>query len=177
MLEKDHVKGILNIFGTDVVSQARINFRHKDASGRGSKSIDYEFEVHPNSFMLAFEMESYMEFHDKGVKGVGGRKADGSIWKRKRVLPNSPYKYTNREPPARVFSRWSIRRGIAPRTSGGQFQKRKSLQFALANSVYHTGIETSLFFTRAFNKEFGNLPNELVEAYGLDVEQFLKSTT
>lgn len=177
MLEKDNVKRALDTFGTDVVKQARMNFRHKDVSGRGSRSIAYDLEIHPNSFMLAFEMENYMEFQDKGVKGVGGRKADGTIWKRKRVLPDSPYKYTNLKPPVRVFSRWLIRRGIAPRTSGGQFQKRRGLQFALATSVFHTGIETSLFFTRPFNKEFGQLPSELVEAYGLDVERFLKSTT
>jgi NAD-specific glutamate dehydrogenase len=71
---------------------------------------------------------------------------------------------------------WTVRKGIAPRNKKGQFTTRKGLMFAIANSVYHTGLETTNFFTKPFENEFNKLPNELVEAYGLEVEKFLKFT-
>jgi AraC-like DNA-binding protein len=46
--------------------------------------------------------------------------------------------------------------------------------FAIANSVYHTGLETTNFFTKPFKKEFKKLPEEVLEAYALETEEFLK---
>jgi hypothetical protein len=38
------------------------------------------------------------------------------------------------------------------------------------------GIEPSDFYTRPFNLGFAKLPNEIVEAYGIDVENFIEFT-
>ena len=73
-----------------------------------------------------------------------------------------------------AFNGWTIRRGIAPRRKGGQFQKRKGLLFAIANSVYHTGLETTHFLTTPFERYFKDLPDDIVEAYALEVEDLLK---
>ena len=77
-------------------------------------------------------MEQYGEYQDKGVSGT----------KRKY---NTPFKYTNKMPPPKAFDKWGIRRGIAPRTKTGQFEKRKSLNFVLARSIFYKGIKPSLF--------------------------------
>ena len=74
-----------------------------------------------------------------------------------------------------AFNGWTIRKGIAPRSKGGQFTKRRGLLFAIATSVFHTGLETTSFFTKPFEKEFKRLPDDLVKAYALDVEKLLKS--
>jgi hypothetical protein len=52
----------------------------------------------------------------------------------------------------------------------------KSTAFLIAGGIFKNGIKPSLFFTKPFEKAFERLPDELVEAYGLDVEQFLKYT-
>jgi len=159
----------LNKFGKDVKSGARreLTKQKKNASKDLWKSIDYKTKVNKNSFEFSFFMEDYGKFVDKGVKGS----------KSSKKAPTSPYKYTDKMPPAKVFDKWSIRKGVAPRSKGGQFEKRKSLNFAIAMSIYLTGLETTNFFTSPFEKEFKELPGELVEAYGLDVEDFLKFTT
>ena len=77
--------------------------------------------------------------------------------------------------PTKVFNIWSIRRGLAPRTVGGQFTTRKSLLFALSESVYRTGLETTHFLTNPFEKLLKEIPNKLIEAYGLDVEELLQN--
>ena len=167
----------LKRFGDDVIIGARSNLKRKDknTSGELSRSLDYDLRVSKQSFSLEFGWEDYGKFIDEGVKGVGGTKADGTKWKLKRVFGSS-FRYKNKRPPISAFNGWTIRRGIAPRDSKGRFQKRKSLLFAIANSVYHTGLETTHFFTDPFIKEFKLLPDEITEAYGLDIENFLKLT-
>lgn len=172
---KDTLKA-LDFFGTKVVNKSKGNLKRKkkNASGKLIDSISYSTKVSKNSFEFSFEMEDYWTFVDYGVKGVGGTKADGESWKRKRVT-NSKYKYKKKKPPIMAFNGWTIRKGIAPRSKGGQFTKRRGLLFAIATSVFHTGLETTSFFTKPFEKEFKRLPNDLVKAYALDVEKLLKS--
>jgi hypothetical protein len=50
---------------------------------------------------------------------------------------------------------------------------RKALGWAIARSVYKKGIKPSLFFTKPFEAAFERLPEEMVESYGLTIENFL----
>ena len=68
-----------------------------------------------------------------------------------------------------AFNGWTIRKGIAPRNKKGQLMKRKGLLYAIANSVYHTGIETTHFFTDALDNEVLKLGDEIGEAFALDL--------
>tara|TARA_R110000803_G_scaffold76454_3_gene141101 strand:+ start:695 stop:1231 length:537 start_codon:yes stop_codon:yes gene_type:complete len=174
MLGEETTKA-LNHFGERVVIDSKKNLKKKNkiASSSLINSISYKAKVSKNSFELDFFMEDYWEFVDYGVKGVGGSKADRSRWKTKRVT-NNKFKYKDKRPPIIAFNGWTIKKGIAPRSKGGQFQKRRGLLFAIANSVYHTGLETTSFFTKPFDKEFKELPDEIVEAYAIDVEELLE---
>tara|TARA_R110000751_G_scaffold93304_3_gene182344 strand:- start:6545 stop:7072 length:528 start_codon:yes stop_codon:yes gene_type:complete len=169
------IKKALDIFGNSVIdgSKKELARKKKSASGSLGKSLDYKVKISKNSFQLDFLMEDYGKFIDKGVKGIGGTKADGSTWKKKRVT-NNLYKYTNKRPPAKAFNNWTVRKGIAPRNKKGQFATRKSLMFAIAESVYRTGLETTNFFTNPFEKAFKELPDQLVQSYGLEVDRLLK---
>jgi hypothetical protein len=170
-----HVEKEFNKFGKFLVQQSRSNLTKKDknASKELYNSIGYKFTKHKNSFTFSFSMEDYGKFVDAGVKGVGGTKANGEQWKKKRVT-NSKFKYRNKRPPASAFNGWVVRKGIAPRSASGQFISRKSLQFAIANSVYHTGLETTNFFTRPFELGFDKLADDVVEAFGLDLDNLLE---
>ena len=180
MLGKETIK-VLNSFGDRVVIDAKKNLKRKNkvASGSLINSIDYKVKVSKNSFELDFFMEDYWQPVDYGVEGIGGTKADGTKWQKKRVTNN---KFTYRHP-AKTNSRgrflqslngWSIKRGIAPRDDSGKFIKRRSLLYAIRKSIFHTGIETTNFFTNPFDKGFDKLPEEIVESYALDVEELLE---
>ncbi len=176
----DETLKALNKFGERVVIDSKKNLKKKNkvASGRLINSIDYDVKVSKNSFELSFEAEDYWEFTDYGVKGLGGTKADGSKWKTKRVTNNRfSYKANGKSSNGRFLQSlngWTIKRSIAPRSEDGKFIKRRSLLFAIRTSIIHTGLETTSFFTKPFDKEFKELPDELVEAYALDVEELLK---
>jgi len=104
---------------------------------------------------MEFTMEDYGVFQDAGVSGT-------------KKKYNTPYSYKSKMPPVKAFDKWIVRKGLAPRKSGGQFTSRKSLAFLIAKSVFRNGIKPSLFFTKPFEAAYKNLPQELVEAYGLD---------
>lgn len=153
----------LNRFIKHVVSQAKRNLtKEKKASGKLYKSISGEAKQMPNSIGIYFDMEEYGFYQDKGVSG-----------KKKKF--NTPFSYKSKMPPPKAFDKWTIRRGIAPRSSGGQFKSRKGLNFAIARSIFEKGIKPTLFFTKPFEAAYKNLPDDMIDSYGLDAEELFDS--
>jgi hypothetical protein len=77
-------------------------------------------------------------------------------------------------PPANKLDKWTVKRTIAPIDEKGRFITRKGLNFIIARSIYQKGIKPSLFFTKPFEKAFKQLPDDVINAYALEVEDFLK---
>lgn len=159
---KEQTDKALQAFLKYVIQQARTNLTKggKNASKKLYNSLGYDYDVKDKSFSASITAEEYGEYQDKGVSGV-------------KKKYNTPFSYTNKRPPASVFDKWVVRKGIAPRNSKGQFQTRQGLNYAIANSVYMYGIKPSGFLSKPFEKGFERLPDEVIEAYGLDVESFL----
>ena len=164
----------LNNFAKYVIQQSRSNLSKSNRNSSKSlyNSLDSEIEVSANSFRLAFLMEDYGKFIDKGVQGSNPSGIKNGVQK----APNSEYRFKSKSIPTKVLDKWVIKKGIAPRNKSGKFLSREGLKFAIAKSIALQGIRPSLFFTKPFETAFERLPDELVEAYGLDVEQFLQYT-
>lgn len=154
-MQKDEVQKELERFRDYVVSQSRRNLSrlNKNSSKRLYQSIQGNVKAMSNSISIEFSMENYGVFQDAGVSGT-------------KKKYNTPYSYKSKMPPAKVFDKWLIRKGIAPRKNG-KFASRKSLAFLIARSVFRNGIKPSLFFTKPFEDAYKKLPSELVEKYGL----------
>ena len=158
MLDKKEVQEAIDKFRKYVVQQSKSNLtkQKKNASKSLYNSIKGISKVNPNSISLYFEMEVHGVFQDKGVSG-------------KEKKYNTPYSYKSKMPPTKALDKWVIRRGIAPRDAKGRLISRKSLKFLIARSIYKNGIKPSMFFTKPFEAAYDRLPDELVEAYGLDI--------
>lgn len=171
-----NVEKELNLFGRAVVKQARSILSKKkiNASKDLYNSIKYDTIVYPRSGSLEFtiQMRDYGKFIDEGVRGVGGTKADGSRWKLKKNTGR--FKYKNKRPPAKAFSKWLTIKGTNVRDAKGRFVSRKSAQFAVANAVYHQGIEQTNFLRRPVELALKRLPDDIIRAYGLDIDKILK---
>ena len=159
-MEKNEQQIILEEFRDYVIKQARTNLSRlkKNSSRKLYDSISGEIKAMPNSLRFYFDMADYGFYQDKGVSGT-------------KVKYSTPFKYTNKMPPPKAFDKWIIKKGIAPRNKEGKFQTRKGLQFAIARSIFEKGIKPSLFFTKPFEKAFKKLPDEMIEAYGLEAEE------
>ena len=164
------VKKELEYFANEVINRSRSNLtqKKKNASKELYNSLKYDIKVsNKNSFTLSFSMENYGTFIDKGVKG-----RDSSL-----KAPNSPYQFKNKMPPSKVLDKWVIRKGLKGiRNKKGQFVSRESLKFAIAKNIQKYGLETTNFFTKPFENAFKRLPEDIVKAYALEVEDFLKFT-
>ena len=168
-------KQYLDSFGKFIVQQSKSNLSKKKKKDTENlyNSIDYKLIVSKNSFQLSFSMADYGEFVDRGVKGVGGVKSDGSNWKIKTVT-NSPFSYKTKKPPTKALDGWVLRKGFVGRNAKGQMQSRSSVKFAIATSIFHTGLETTNFFSRPFELAYAKLPDELIEVYNLELDDLLK---
>lgn len=162
MLTTGEGRKYLEEFRDKVVREAKHNLskKRKRVSKKLYESIDGEVEVFENSFSLSFSMEEYGLYQDKGVSGTE-KKYD------------TPYSYTNKIPSGKHFIDWARFRGLQPRLKNGKFGTYKSMGYIIARSVYKKGIKPSLFFTKPFEKYFKKLPDELIERFGLDVEDLL----
>lgn len=160
------VRKELKRFAKAVEKKAKRNAPKGD--GNLKSSIQHELEVHKNSFSLSFYMVDYGIYLDEGVRGAGGvRKTTskfnksnnrGKMWKIK--AKDSRFAFNNKMPPADALKKWSRQRGLN--------------EFAVQRAVYHQGIEGTHFFSNAFEEEFVRLSDEIVEAFGLDIDEFLE---
>jgi len=160
------VKKSLDTFGKRVQQQARANLtRNKMNASKGLyESTKYDLTVSPNSFVLSFDLENYWQFQDSGVTGT------------ERKF-NTPFSYKTKKPPAQIFEKWAKLKGIKPRNKQGKFTTYKSFGFAVATAIFKRGIKPTKFFTKPFENEFKKLPEEVVEAFALELDDLLTFTT
>ena len=176
-MDNQKTKDYLNSFAKYVIQQSRSNLTKSGKNNQKKlyNSLDKEIEVGANSFRLSFLMEDYAEFVDKGVRGkTSSTKA-----------PNSPFRFGSGKGKegglTEGIDKWVRQKRIQFREKEGKGVKGQLLSYAqtsflIRRAIWNKGIKPSLFFTKPFEKAFLNLPDELIEAYGLDVEQFLQFT-
>lgn len=165
------VKNALDQFAKRVQQQSKSNLTKSKKKDRGElyDSIGYELHVHKNSFSLSFTMEDYGTFVDKGVKGKSSSKK----------APNSPYQFGTgsgrKGGLTNGINGWVKRNHIQFRDKkSGRFLTSKATAFIIARSIYQTGLETTNFFSKPFENEFKKLPDEIVEAYALNINDLMK---
>ena len=168
----------LNEFGKSVVKQSRtrLSKSKKNDSKKLYNSLSYDLNVSKNSFSLSFNMEDYGTFIDKGVKGVSDDKR----------APNSPYKFgTGTGKKGGLTSgidKWVTRKRIQFREKEGkgvkgQFLSYKQTAFLIRRAIWHKGLKTTNFFSKPFENAFKKLPDDIIQAFSLDLDNLLNFTT
>lgn len=169
MQRNARILAILDRFGKYVVQQARSNLSKgkRNVSKTLYNSIGYNISVSKSGdrFGMKFMMEDYGEYQDKGVHGVKSSPVSAQ---------GSPYRYKNKMPPSRAFGNWVVKKGLkgVRDQKTGKFIPRKSLQYAIARSIYNHGIPATKFFSKPFNMGFAKLPPDLLDAFKIDPTDF-----
>jgi hypothetical protein len=163
MLKTDEVYKYLNNFAKYVIQQSRSNLtkQGKNVNKKLYDSLDAEIEVGANSFRLEFLMENYGVFQDQGVSGTQ-RKYD------------TPFSYKSKMPPAKPITDWVAKKRFQFRKVDGKFMSYQQTSYLIRSSIFKKGIKPSLFFTKPFEAAFKNLPDELVDKFGLDIEKLIE---
>jgi hypothetical protein len=149
----ENTKRVLDKFGKYLVKESRKNLTRKKKNVTNSlyESLDYDLKAMPNSFEFDFLMNEYGEWVDKGRKA-------------------------GKNPPFSPLRKWVQDRRIQFRSNKGKFQTYDQTAWAIVKSIGKKGIPASNFYSRPFQLGYQKLPNEIVEAYALDVEEFLDFT-
>lgn len=163
----------LKRFGKVVVKEAKTALTKKDknVSSELYNSIRFDSKVSKNSFELSFYMKDYGKFQDRGVKGKTSSLKS----------PNSPYKFGSGTGKKGGLSegilKWvKARRFQFSDKKTGKFMSYKNTAFLITRSIYNKGMKETLFFTKPFNKAFQRLSNDVIKAYGLEVDKLLSDT-
>lgn len=177
-MEKTEVQKELEKFRNYVISQSKANLtrQKKKSSSRLYNSIKGKLQVMPNSFSLEFMMEDYGIYQDAGVKGADPSRVSPNARIKGQQAPNSPYKFGSGTHAGTwdqfkaSLEKWARSKNIRLRDEKGKFKKGnyKSIAHIIAGNIYARGLKPSLFFTKPFEQAYKNLPEELVQKYGLD---------
>jgi hypothetical protein len=150
-MKGENTKRALDKFGKYLVQQSRSNLtrQKKNVSKSLYNSLDYEVRASDVSFEFDFLMEAYGEWVDKGRKA-------------------------GKNPPFSPIRKWVQDRKIQFRDNSGKFQTYDQTAWAVVGGIGRNGIEPTNFYSRPFQLGYNKLPNELVDAYALDVVDFLE---
>lgn len=162
----------LNTFGKRVIKQAKQNLTKskKNVNKKLYNSLFYKAKVMPNSIDVFFFMEEYGIYQDKGVKGTKSNYIENR---------DTPFSFRNYKPPVEPLQEWAKKRNFRLRDDKGRFAKGdyNTIGYVLQKSIFNKGIRASMFFTKPFENEFKKLPADVIEKYGLDIDDFLELTT
>ncbi len=164
----------LQSFGKYVVQQSRSNLTKQkhNVSKDLYNSIHYKLDEKNGNFDLAFIMDEYGTFLDKGVKGANPSLVKGG----KQKGGNSPYSFRNKRPPMQPIADWAKKRNIRLRDKEGKFKKGnyRTIGFILQRSIFAQGIKPSMFFTKPFLAAFDRYPELLSKAFAQDITDIFK---
>ena len=173
MLNREETNKALEKFAKYVVTQAKSNITRMNLKTSGSlyNSLNYDFESSKGSFFLNFYMEEHGLYQDLGVKGKSSSIA----------APNSPFRFGTGNGKkgglTKAMKQWVRTKGIKFRDlESGKFMSYDTTAYLIARAIYQRGIYATGFFSKPFEKGFERLPDEIVQAYGLDLESFLQYT-
>ena len=153
------VKQALEEFGMTVLEEARRNLdrRGMNASYKLRNSMTFDSTVSKNSLSAFFYLGPYALAQDQGVDGTEqGR--------------NSPYSFTTDKPPMRMVM--NIQDWMADKGIGFSELTSKQKAYAISTNILRNGLKRTLFFTEAYEKGFSTLPDDLIEAFGIDIDDF-----
>ncbi len=177
MLDRTETNKALSKFTKYVVSQSRANLtrKNKNVKRKLYDSIKGESVTSKNSIGLYFEMEEYGAYQDSGVKG----KSSGNSLS---TFKQGGFRFgtgTGKKGGLKEgINEWvKDRRFQFKDNESGRFLSYEQTAFIITRSIWQKGIEATRFFSKPFEVGFDRLPEELVEAYALDVEKLLKETT
>lgn len=173
MLDREETNKVLTKFTKYVVTQSRANLTRKDKNVKRKlyDSIKGESFTGKQSIGIYFQMQDYGEFQDQGVKGKSSS----------AKAPNSPFRFGSgtgaKGGLTQGINQWvKDRRFQFKDNETGRFLSYEQTAFIITRSIYQKGIEASRFFSKPFEVGFERLPEELVQAYALDVEKLLQQT-
>lgn len=171
-----NLEAILKKFTKYVVSQSRSNLTRKKKNVKGNlyNSIKGDTFVSKSekSIGVYFEMEEYGVYQDSGIKGKSSGQSLGTF-------KDGGFRFGSgtgqRGGLTKAIKQWVRDRRFQFRDkANGKFISYDATAFLITRSIWQKGIKPTRFFSKPFEDGIKRLPNDVVEAYGLDAENKIR---
>lgn len=156
-----NIENYLKSVGKQFVKRSRKILKSKGkGGGKLEKSIQAKVKKTSDGYSLQFFMEDYGTFVDKGVRGAGGKIPNGKYkgtwggkrfyitWKGKKK--QSPYQFGRgtgaKGGLTKGIASWTRKKGLQPRSEGGQYMSPKGLNYLIRRNIWIRGIHGISFF-------------------------------
>ena len=162
----------LTKFGSNVIQQGRrILNQKKKRTQENTLFNDYHYKMKSTSSTITFGFEfggasDYWEFVDQGVIGVGGFKGSGNA-----RGGGSPFRFKYANPGGAMVK--AIKGWIKNKPVSLGDSNEIGTAFAIGYSIKRRGLERTMFYSKPINKALRKLPNELTNAFRLDLEKIV----
>ncbi len=166
-MKTENVERYLSRIGKTVVLQTKKSLRRQKGSTKLAESIKYNVEKTKDGYILQFFMDEYGTYLDKGVSG-NKRKQQFTDYVGKTLT--SPYKYTNKQPPPGILSKWISKKSIKGRDKKtGRFITNLSLAYIIGRKIKRDGIKSLSFFQKPLGRNLKLFSRELLNAFSEDI--------
>jgi hypothetical protein len=174
-VDTTNLERYLQSFGNYVKKESRELLNNAKGNTNLENTIRFEVEPDADGFSVKFYMAPYGTYLDKGVSGT----------KQKQTYQNyngstvtTDYKYTTRQPPPDILSRWIKRKGIKPKGLGRGRDKDtgryiSNLAFLIGKKIKRDGIKSLSFFQIPLGIGYRNLKKEMLQELKLDIQTYL----
>ena len=175
-METKNIENYLNSFGKQVVNRAKGNLQKSKGGGTAlENSIKFKVITDAKGFIVEFYMNNYGQYVDKGVSG---NKKSQSFKDYTNKVVKSPFKYTNKQPPPDILSKWIKRKGIKGRDKKtGRFISNMSLAFIMGRAIKRDGIKSLSFFQKPLGLGIKQFGKELLKNVKEDILNTLNKET
>ena len=159
-------KQVLNSFGESVIAKAKQNLDSRDINASGDlrdRKMSFVAKVMPNSISLSFNLGEYGEGIDQGVGGT------------QNPIAGSPFRFKKEKPSGQMVSnivQWASDKGVT--LKGNNSRQISFSAFKMATYILQNGIRPTNFFRDAYEEYFKELPDDISETFGLEIEDFFE---
>ena len=179
----NNVQAVLTRFRDFVISESKKNLNtggehgsHNNTSAL-KNSLKGEIVSEGDFSIVAFKMNDYGYYQDKGVKGKSSS----------AKAPNSPFRFgsgkssSNGQGLTKSILKWVQAKRFQFRnkvngknTKKGTLMSYQQTAYLISRSIFHKGIKPSLFFTKPFEAGYKKyIDTDLMKAFGQDIDTIL----
>jgi hypothetical protein len=146
MAEMEAIQRYLRSFALYVRKEAKANLKNAGKGGDLEKSIKFRVTKNTEGYQVEFRMLNYGQFVDKGVSG-NKKIQQYTTWDGRKV--ESPFKFTNLQPPPNILAKWIKKKKIKGRDKkSGRYITTLSLAYIIGRSIKRDGLKSLSFFQK-----------------------------
>mgnify|MGYP003625023649 FL=1 len=175
--EVKHLEKAITRFGSNVIKDGRKILHNKKKTTQGNTLYsDYHYTMKSTKSTIELGLEfgdadDYWQYVDQGVKGTGSKGGRSKTTGQFTRGAGSPFKFKYDNPGGALVN--AIRGWIKNKPISLGDSNEIGTAFAIGYSIKRRGLERTMFVSRPVEVHSKKIPDEVTEAFLLDVESLI----